>query len=753
MIHRRLVGAVLAALVVMSALGGLVGCTAAIQRLTSVAVPSLSSMSSPTAAAPEPNTATAAGAARPAPSLTVQAAASQEVGTASITAASPIVVATASPSAAPSSTGGPVSTQTQPALNLVYARGASILRAGYLGEDARPAATIAELDAFCFDRGTLAIAQGRRVELLDLSRGSRRTIELSTKVEPEYAAVFFGASGTTLLHVAMVPDDKAKALGRSLELRVLAMPDGTQRSLGTVRDTAGADLLFYDEEAGQVVFMLAGGEQGRFELRRYSAKTGDLASSMLVESVGDAVLSPDGRYLMTQRQSRDGADLLIYDLTQPKSPPGVYRHPQNTLSASHVWSPDGRLISYLLRETKSYTDPPTRGLGLWVLDVTTMRATLVLDESATQSLVVGWTPDSAQILALHRADARDAYYYVVRPDGGGRRILSLPPDAEVLGWMPQVDAWAPPAVEVDPWQVQLARSANDPGIAAQVLAQYILTRTTTDDQTLNRQVRDLFQRAGWKPGDAAPTLRCVAGNTFVAQLPPLGIYVLEDGRAQAIAQGQVVLDARTEGSDLGLVFAAGGAAGAQGATLQPAFVLFRREPDRTWRMLWSPQGQRDWIATDGQIRLSAQGLQAVQVSGTSFGLVTGDDEVFSECYTCPHRSLSATWVRRGDTYLRETRLAAGAMLADVLWEMTGRRPYAVLHELVRRMRKGTPADDLADVRVQADLRSAGVLDKDIRLIPYEESGSVVRWSVATTGQRYQASVQDGRVLRIERIAK
>jgi hypothetical protein len=231
----------------------------------------------------------------------------------------------------------------------------------------------------------------------------------------------------------------------------------------------------------------------------------------------------------------------------------------------------------------------------------------------------------------------------------------------------------------------------------------------------------------------------------VVQLPPLAIYIIEPQRAQVVASGHVVLDARLVGDDLGLVFGVLG-----DGPVQPTFALLRRQADGTWQTLWLPQGQRDWIATDGEIAFAGEGLDVLQVSGSSFGLDEGEDAAFSECRACPHRQLVADWVRQGDQYVRQTQLPADAPLADALWEMTQRTPYGVVYECIRRLRLDLPVDELvANASVLAKLRDFGLATPGLRLAPTEELADRVNFAELEGTRRYSALVQGGRIIYIE----
>jgi hypothetical protein len=631
--------------------------------------------------------------------------------------------------------------QVGAAYQFVYARAASIYR-GSEGDAAPVEAAIApQLESWAFSRGWLASAQGRALDLIDLNAGRLYSLQVNADTPVDYAEVLWSANGAALLHVAWLAGAEEGA-GRSVELRGLSVPDGAELGLVRLDSATGLTVLRYDEAAGRVA-LIAHSADGAFrELRYYALSDGRLVATSPVSGSGVARISPDGRYLLSQQYSGEGSQLVLYDLNG-EGAPLAWDQPQEH-SVAHVWSPDGRSVAYLLRTGLTDADPVSQGLGVWLLDTLTMQAQQVIEETSLSASLIGWTPDGERIVGYHRGGEADTYVYTIRPDGSDRRILALPEDAEVLGWMPAVRANVPQVI-VDPWRARFVQALNDTQATADLVAEIVATQSEVDDQALLRQITGYLREAGWQMDVAEPSLKRVAQSTFVVQLPPLGIYVIEPQRAQAVASGHVVLDARLAGDDLGLVTGVLGDGPAQ-----PTYALLRRQADGTWQTLWVPMGQRDWIATDGEIAFAGEGLETLQVSGNSFGLDEGEDAPFVECRDCPHRQMVANWVRQGDQYVRQTQLAADATLADALWEMTQRTPYGVTYECVRRLRLNLPVDELvANASVLTKLRDAGLAASGVRLAPSEELADRVNLAELDGTRRYSVLVQDGRVIHVE----
>ena len=633
---------------------------------------------------------------------------------------------------------------------LVFAQGSSIYRGNYLGGEPVEVASVPQLDAWDFRDGLLATTRGRKISVVDLNRGRLNSFVTKPGPEVEYSSILWGAAGKSLLHAAVVTDKNASTFERSVELRALDPDKGTQYGHAMIRDVTGVRILRYDEDSNRVLLISQGGDPAFSKAEYYDLGTGQRIATFPAKGNGEVVVSPDARHLLAEQFGGDGEtlQLSLYDLAAGgEEPPRSWQHPERSHSVSHVWSSDGRYVAYLLRDGGLHPESE-EGLGVWVLDIASMQAKQVIEEASPSSSLIGWTPDSLYIVGYHRGAAGDSHFYAVRPDGGDRRILPLDPEARILGWMRLSHKAPVPKVSVDPWEARFVDTEGDPAAMAEAVAELVFSQVQTDDEELTRQVAQYLELAGWPIGLAGPSIKRISEGIFVAQLPPLSIYVLESGLAQAVASGHVILDARLEDDDLGLIFGVIGA-----SAVQPAYVLLRRQADGSWGLLWTPQGQRDWIATDGEIRFVGTGLEALRVAGTSFALEYGEEEVFAECHACPHRRLMATWSRQGDGYVRQTELPADAPLADVYWEMTDQTPYALLHECLRRMRLGLPADELvSEPEVLDQMRELGLLDEGVRLAPEAEMVYGIRFADVEGKNRFYALSKDGKLVHIERVS-
>lgn len=195
--------------------------------------------------------------------------------------------------------------------------------------------------------------------------------------------------------------------------------------------------------------------------------------------------------------------------------------------------------------------------------------------------------------------------------------------------------------------------------------------------------------------------------------------------------------------DLGVIFAHVGA-----SSINPAFVLLRRQAAGGWEPLWSPIGQREWACTDGFISFMGEGLSRLQLMGSSFALDSGADAVFSECHACPHRTLIGVWERQGSEYIRRSALPPDAPRAERLWEMTEPSPYASLYEFTRRLRAGDQAGArilAADDSVIEQALAYGLAEASVRLLVDSVEGQEIAFFAGDAARPLVAELveQDG----------
>jgi hypothetical protein len=628
--------------------------------------------------------------------------------------------------------------------HLVYAQGGSIFRAGYLGQEPVEIASVPQLESWDFAQGVLAAAQGRALDLINLQAGQHLALEIEIDAPVEFSQVMWGASGQAVLYAATFADPAAEGFGRTVALRAISAADGSELGRAAVNDVTGVRLLHYDDQDQRAWLGAEKGEPTLAKIDQYDLRSGEVSASLPIHEGVQVQVSADGRSLVTVASDEASGvqQLHVYELGQGRQAPvEVWPHPADTHSDSHIWSPDDRQVAFLLRDGLSYAEA-TQGRGLWVLDRDTMQAREILTEASLSSSLLGWSPDGSLIMGHHRGED-GAYFYVIRPDGGGREILTIEGEAQILGWMRATGDSLPPKIVVDPWRARFLDAQDNPAAVAEAVAQFVAAQVQSSEEILTQQVGEYLLRSGWPVGPDGATIIRLDADTFVAQLPPQRIVLLDAGRAQSLAYGDVVLDARLVEDELGLTFGS-----YSGNVLQPSYLLLRLGDEGLWQLLWAPQGQRDWIATDGEIHL-VEGLDELKVRGSSFGLDLGEQQVFVECRECSHRWFVGTWVRDGDAYVRQTELPAGSSLAERYWEMTELRPYAILDEFLRRARQGRDISALAQAAALQQAEALGLLAPEMRLRPEEESPDGVRFANPESELRLWASVENGQVIRIE----
>jgi len=454
--------------------------------------------------------------------------------------------------------------------------------------------------------------------------------------------------------------------------------------------------------------------------------------------------------LLTSRSSAEGGELLAYSLAgDAPAAPLFWELPAGTRVSSFAWSPSGQQVAYLVREGEDVAETDLAAhLGVWVIDMQTMATFRSIAEEGSESAVIGWTADGSSILVYHSEGVDGSHFYTIRPDGGGLRILPINSESILAGWIAADTAAPSQPIDIDPWQGRFASTIGDVDAAASMAAAYVAEHPDVDDALLSEALAAYLAGAGWELDAGGPRVLQLGPDVAVAQLPGMTIQILSGGQARRLAQGDTLVEARRVDEFVGVIYGV-----VNDTRLQPAFILLQKGEDGTWNSVWTPQGQREWIATDGEIAFVGEGLDRLAVQGTSFGLDYAADSLFAECHACVHRQIRATWVRDGATYRRETNLPEGATFEQALWEMTVPSPYAVLHEALRRLRIGEDAADLVASRaVLSALQGLNVEAGDARLVPEVETLDAITVLDTRNQHHYRAVVRESRIVSFEMTA-
>jgi len=656
--------------------------------------------------------------------------------------------ATVTPQPQPTAISSPAPTNTPAAespptgarnWNLVYLQDGTIYRADYWGNDARPVAEIGLASMVALWQQQLAYDDLSALCILDLDQGDVRKASFLS-ADPTSSFHFMWASdGRALIYALSREDSQAPTFGRSTDIGRVNISDGQVRPLLTLHDLPGAALLNFDGPAEKFFLVPRGGDPSFTEVWLYDALTGSKEATLEVEGDGAGIASPDGYHLLTTAfdDQTDKSQIRIYDLSDGSaSAPVLFTHAPNTHSAGHVWAPDGTKVAFLLRDGRSYWDNVTRGLGIWVLDTTTLKTKQIADDDQLGSGPAGWTPDGEWIVCFHADPEGGSYYYALRPDGTDRHLMTLGPQVRVVGWVSSAPRLQPTGVETPRPQSALSeieelfrQALSDPSLLPEGAAAFLSLPEiiSMDDGQATAYLSSILTQAGWEFTVAVQgiSLKRPASDLAVLKLPPNHIYLFWPGGWQRASVGDLIEDARLINDELGIIFAHVGA-----SSINPAFTLLRRQPAGGWESLWSPSGQREWLCTDGSISFVGEGLSQLRLVGSSFALDAGKDEIFSECRACPHRTLVSTWERLGNNYVRRSSLPSDAPRAERLWEMTEPSPYASLYEFTRRLRVGDQGNARLLAANDAIIEQAlehGLADASMHLLVDRVEGQEIRF--------------------------
>ncbi len=249
--------------------------------------------------------------------------------------------------------------------------------------------------------------------------------------------LYWTADGKSLLTIADHEDEDATETGRSLDIGIVSLADGAWRPGLALADCAGVTILQADS-ADSTVLLVAWGTMPSFaEAQRYSLTTGELVSTLPIAGQGEIIPSPDGRLAVTTLfDEAKGTNVdLLYDLSEDTAPVRQRLGLQaDTHTASHVWSPDGQRIAYLLREGRT----PTEGggaLGIWIWDTENQKTAKVIEATDPASGPVAWTPDSRYLIYRQVDSAGANAYFALDTADNTARQLPLDPASRILGWL------------------------------------------------------------------------------------------------------------------------------------------------------------------------------------------------------------------------------------------------------------------------------------------------------------------------------
>lgn len=365
------------------------------------------------------------------------------------TAAAPAADATpeptlpASPTPPPTHAAPPTPASTVPtpqpvAAALVTLREDAVYLGDGWGAGAEQVLSLGGASSVALQGSRLAYVVGGRVLLADLRSGEPQPISDAPPAFLLGPELVWTDDGQALLTIADREDETASETGRRLDIGVVTLADGTWRPGLVLADRAGATILRAEGAQASVLLVAWGGEPTFGEALRYDLATGQQLATLQIAGQGEIAPAPGGHLAATTLfdPASELTSILVYDLAQD-SAPVAYRMPlpAGSHAAGLTWSPDGRRLSYLLREGRAPGEAPGRGRGIWLWELGQDEATQVVEASDPLSGPAAWTPDGRYLIyRLVDAAGAAAYYALDTADGTARR-LPLDPDSRILGWV------------------------------------------------------------------------------------------------------------------------------------------------------------------------------------------------------------------------------------------------------------------------------------------------------------------------------
>jgi len=342
----------------------------------------------------------------------------------------PTQVASTPESAAPTPVPG--------AASLVSLRGDGVFVGDGWGAQSRQVLSLGPATSMAVRGERLAYVVDGSILLADLSGAAPRRVGDAPPAFLLGPDLVWTDDGQALLTVADREDASATQTGRSIDVGVVTLSDGTWRPGLALADRAGATILSADGATGQVLLVPWGAEPSFKEALRYDLSNGQLVASLPIAGEGEIVPSPDGRLAVTTLfDEAQGVNTnLLYDLSEDTSPVRQ-RLPLNagTHTVSHVWSPDGRRIAYLLRQGRAPSEAAEQALGIWIWDLENRKTAKVAEASDPSSGPVAWTPDG-RYLIYRQVDAAGANaFYALDTTGNSVQRLPLHAASRILGWV------------------------------------------------------------------------------------------------------------------------------------------------------------------------------------------------------------------------------------------------------------------------------------------------------------------------------
>ncbi|MBC7264603.1 MAG: PD40 domain-containing protein [Chloroflexi bacterium] len=144
------------------------------------------------------------------------------------------------------------------------------------------------------------------------------------------------------------------------------------------------------------------------------------------------VLSPD----LTLLAATQPGELQIYRADNIGADWIYVELPAETHVMWPCWSPDSQRLAYLLNEGATPGLDVSPALGLWVWESKSNQARQLLPAVSPEAVLRGWTADGqAVVLEMLDGISRQVTVSLVEVDTSRSRLIPLPQDSRVLGWI------------------------------------------------------------------------------------------------------------------------------------------------------------------------------------------------------------------------------------------------------------------------------------------------------------------------------
>lgn len=285
----------------------------------------------------------------------------------------------------------------------------------------------------------LAYVANGQILVADLAGGAPRRVSDAPPAFLLGPELVWTADGRSLLTIADREDAAALKTGRSLDVGIVSVADGTWRPGLALADRAGLTILQADS-ATSTILLIAWEDVPTFEeALRYDLSTGQLLATLAVVGQGEIVPSPDGRLAVTSLFDEErGVNVdVLYDLTDEAVPVRQRLSLQpDTHTAGHVWSPDGQRIAYLLRQGRTPAEATGGALGIWVWDTEARKTAQLVEATDPAAGPAAWTPDGRYLFYRQVDSAGANTYWALDTADGTARQLPLDAASSILGWLP-----------------------------------------------------------------------------------------------------------------------------------------------------------------------------------------------------------------------------------------------------------------------------------------------------------------------------